>query len=234
MNTKSIFTGLATLLLSAVVWATPASDLLEKLKKTYPNIAFTAVNETPAEGIFEAVFGNDVLYVEPTGVYFFPTMVNMITKQNFGNERRDELNKVNFSDLPVKDAIKTVIGNGKNKIAIFADANCGYCKKLEEELSLLKDVTVYTYALGILGPDSVAKANAVNCSTGDKSALWHAIVVDGAKPVLKDCANGNTDRNLALFKKLGFQGTPAIVFQNGYTSKGYADTKTLTELMKKK
>ena len=150
------------------------------------------------------------------------------------DERRAELNKVNFAELPLQDAIKTVYGTGKNKIAVFADPNCGYCKKLESNLGQMKDVTVYTFAVGILGPDSTAKANAINCATGDKSKLWTAVLTDGAKPVEKTCSNGITERNMTLFKKLGLQGTPAIVFQSGAILKSFAENKRLEEAMAKK
>lgn len=232
MKLKSALIGLAAMTLANALWASPSSEaMLERLKKTYPNIPFTQVNDTPAPGIYEAVFGKDLLYVDSSGTYFFPTMVNMVTKENLGEARRDELNKIDFSELPLKDAIKTVIGNGHSKIAVFADPNCVYCKKLEQNLSQLKNVTLYTFVLGILGPDSVVRANSINCATGDKGKLWHSVMMEGARPVEKSCANGVTGRNLELFKKFGFQGTPAIVFESGMTVKGYAEVARIQELM---
>lgn len=237
MKFKTIIATLAASVLSQLAVAGPAADaLLEKIKKTYPNIPFSAVNETPAPGVYEAVFGKDMLYVDATGTYFFPTMVNMITKVNLSEERRAELNKIDFSELPLKTAIKTVNGNGKRKIAVFADPNCGYCKKLEANLANVKDVTIYTYALGILGPDSTSKANAINSISGDKGKIWQAIMVDGAKPVLTASKEGieASVKHLELFKKYGFQGTPAIVFESGYALKGYADASRIEELLAKK
>lgn len=232
---KSAIAGLGLIAVSSAVWASPATDaLLDKIKKTYPHIGFSQVNETPAPGIYEAIFGTDMLYVDSSGTYFFPTMVNMVTRVNLGDERRAELNKVVFSDLPLNDAIKTVHGSGKHKIAVFADPNCGYCKKLESNLAQMKDVTVYTFAVGILGPDSTAKANAINCASGDKSKLWSAVLTEGARPVEKTCNNGISERNLALFKKFGLQGTPGIIFQNGTVLKGYAENKRIEEAMAKK
>ena len=232
---KHILTAIATLAVANSIWATPASDaLLEKLKKTYPAIAFSEVRETVAPGIYEAVFGKDVLYVEPSGTYFFPTMVNMVTKKNYGEDRRAELNKIDFSKLPMADAIKTVYGNGQSKFAVFADPNCGYCKKLESSLTSLKDATVYTFPVAILGQDSVTKVTSLECATGDKSKLWHAMLTDGAKPVTKTCANGAAGRNLELFKSFGFQGTPSLVFENGSALKGYADIAQIETAMVKK
>jgi len=237
MKIKTIIVSLAAATLSQTALAGPAADaLLEKIKKTYPNIPFSAVNETPAPGVYEAVFGKDMLYVDATGTYFFPTMVNMVTRQNLGEERRAELNKIDFSELPLKTAVKTVQGNGKRKIVVFADPNCGYCKKLEANLVNLKDVTIYTYPLGILGADSMNKANAINSLTADKAKVWQAMMIDGAKPVLNSTKEGieASAKHLELFKKYGFNGTPAVIFESGHTLKGYAENARIEELMAKK
>lgn len=234
MNTKRNLLIASLVICVTNAFASQTTDLLEKIKRTYPNIAFTEVNETPVVGIYEAVFGKDILYVESTGTYFFPTMVNMITRANLGDERRNELNKVSFSELPTKDAFKTVIGNGSRQMAVFSDPNCVYCKKLEGELAKLKDVTIYTFPVGILGPDSVRKAHAVSCAKGDKSAIWKTVVLENAKIPDNNCVDSPVDRNLALFQKLGFQGTPSIVMSSGVTIKGYAEAPRLEEMLVKK
>ena len=97
-------------------------------------------------------------------------------------------------------------------------------------------MTIYTFVLGILAPDSTTKANSINAATGDKAKLWHALMKEGARLVEKTGGVGaaTTDRNLALFKKYNFQGTPAIIFQNGMTLKGYAEVSRIEELLAKK
>jgi thiol:disulfide interchange protein DsbC len=35
-----------------------------------------------------------------------------------------------------------VRGNGKRKLAVFADPNCGYCKRFEKDLQKLDNVTI--------------------------------------------------------------------------------------------
>lgn len=233
----SILTGLlGALVMAHGAVASPAAEaLLEKIQKGYPNIGFTKVNETPAPGVYEAIFGTELLYVDATGQYFFPTMVNMAMQRNLGEERRAELNRIDFAALPLGDAVKMVYGKGTRKMVVFADANCGYCKRLEANLSQLKDVTVYTFPLGILGADSVAKANAINCAKPENRAkMWTAMMLEGARPVTKECQNGLSDKNLALFKKHNFQGTPSIVFENGMTLKGFAENPRLEELLARK
>lgn len=234
MRKSHVLLAVLGLTLSIKSFASPATDLLEKLKRTYPNIPFTQVSETPVTGIYEANFGKDVIYVESSGTYFFPTIVNMITKQNLGEDRRAELNKVSFGELPLKDAIKVVNGNGSRELVVFADPNCGYCKKLEQSLANTKDATIYTFPVGILGDNSVKTANSIACADGDKGKVWKSYMLEGKKVADKTCADSPIERNLALFQKLGFQGTPGIVFKNGAVVKGYIEAPKIEEMLAKK
>ncbi len=234
MHKSKLLMILLGLTVSIKSFATPATDLLEKIKKTYPNIPFIQVLETPVAGIYEANFGKEILYVDSTGTYFFPTIVNMMTKQNLGEDRRAELNKVAFSDLPLKDAFKTVNGNGSRELVVFADPNCSYCKRLEQVLANTKDTTIYTFAVGILGEDSTKKVNAIACTDGDKAKAWKSYMLEGKPLTEKTCADSPAARNLALFQKLGFQGTPGIVFKNGTVVKGFVEAPKLEEMLAKK
>lgn len=210
-------------------------DMLSKLKSNFPAIPFTSVSKTPAQGIYEVTMGKDLLYVESSATFFFPTMVDMKNRVNLGDERRAELNKVNFSDLNVNDAIKTVNGNGSRKIAVFADPNCGYCKQLERNLTQLKDVTIYTFPVGILGQDSIAKAVSVSCAPkAEKSKIWQSMMLEGATPKSITCDNNPIQRNLALFQKFGFQGTPSIIYESGQQSKGFVENEKIESMLAKK
>ena len=233
-NFKLVKNLVAAAVLGAVSLASMAADtddLLERLKKTYPNIAFTKVAATEAPGIYEAAFGTDVLYTESTGTYFFPTMFNMKTQRNFGDERRAELAMVDFSTLPLGDAIKMVSGDGSREMAVFADPNCGYCKKLEEQLAKLNNVTVYVFPVGILGPDSVVKVENVMCAKGNQGKAWNDWMMKGAIPQTIACGSKVSERNFALFRKLGFQGTPAMAFKNGKVIKGYGELAKIETML---
>jgi thiol:disulfide interchange protein DsbC len=231
---NKFFSSLLIGLISFSAFASDEAEMMAKLKSNFPTIPFTAIYKTPSPGIFEVNMDKDVLYVDSTGNYFFPTMVDMRTRINIGDERRAELNRVDFSALPLADAIKTTNGNGKRKIAVFADPNCGYCKQLERNLLSLKDATIYTYPVGILGQDSVNKSNAVSCATGDKSKIWKAMMLEGATPVSKACDGSAVARNLELFKKMGFQGTPSIIYENGRTHKGFVENDKIESMIAQK
>lgn len=240
MKHKSILTHIlaATALAAMSFCAVAAADadtdgLLSKLKKTYPNIPFSQVNKTEVPGVYEAIFGTDLLYTEKTGTYFFPTVFDMKKQRNIGDERRADLSVVDFSSIPINEAIKTVVGDGSRQVVIFADANCGFCKKLDVEIAKLNNLTIYTFPVGILGANSVEKAKRALCFDGDKSKAW-ADLMRGIEPTNSVvCDTQQHERNLELFKKLGFQGTPAVVFKNGRVLKGYAEAARIEADMAK-
>jgi thiol:disulfide interchange protein DsbC len=50
---------------------------------------------------------------------------------------------VKWEELPLQWAITSSRGNGRRKIAILSDPNCAYCRRLEEDLAKLDDITIH-------------------------------------------------------------------------------------------
>ena len=107
-------------------------------------------------------------------------MFELRTMRNLTEERSKKLFALDFKSLPFDLALKKVKGNGSRKLAYFTDPNCGYCKKLEKDLLNVKDVTVYTFVIPILGGDSPDKSRDLWCAK-DNTAAWRAWMVDGVR-----------------------------------------------------
>jgi len=138
----------------------------------------------------------------------------MKTRENVTELRMRQLNKVAFDTLPIESAVKIVRGNGSRKVAIFADPNCGYCKRFERDLIGVNDITVYLFLYPILAPDSRQKSKAVWCAP-DKGKAWLDYMVrDMAVPVDTSCATP-IDKVLEWGKGKRIQGTPTIFFEDG-------------------
>jgi len=59
---------------------------------------------------------------------------------------------IDFPQLPLEDAIVSKQGRSERKVGVFADPNCGYCKRFERELQQVKGEG--RNALHLLVPDS--------------------------------------------------------------------------------
>lgn len=175
------------------------------------------VRPAPMPGLWEIRIGNEVRYTDPTGSFLIEgELIDMKAKKNLTEERVNQLNRVDFAALPFKDAVVWKNGSGKRRIAVFADPNCGYCKRFELALQEMKDVTVYTFLIPILGGDSPEKTRAVWCAK-DRSAAWLGWMLKGEQPPKPagKCDEAAIERNLALSHKIHVNGTPAIVLEDG-------------------
>jgi thiol:disulfide interchange protein DsbC len=175
------------------------------------------VRQGPVPGLWEVRIGNEVRYTDPTGSFLIEGEIyDLKAKKNLTEERVAQINRVDFASLPFKDALVWKSGNGKRRIAVFADPNCGYCKRFEKGLQEMKDVTVYTFLIPILGGDSPEKAKAIWCSK-DNANAWLSWMLRGEQPVkpAAGCDDTAIERNLALSRKIHVNGTPAIVLEDG-------------------
>ena len=215
----------------------PTTDQIKKLiePRLGMNVKVDSVTETPYSGLYEVRIGSDILYTDKTATYVFNGYVfNVTTGANLTRERIDEINKIKFSDLPLDKAIKSVKGDGSRVIAVFEDPNCGYCKRLRQTtLKETDNVTVYTFMYNILSDDSFVKSKNIWCSP-DRAKAWDDWMIGGKPAVVaaESCASPN-EEVLALGRKLGISGTPAIFFADGSRIPGAIDAKTLEEKLNK-
>lgn len=196
-----------------------ATAMLQKLKGLYPATRFTSVTGTPIDGVYEVVMGQNVAYVGGDGRHFlFGHLFDMRTQKDLtadklvaDGETVTPAQPVNFATLPLHDAVKTVKGDGSRPLAVFSDPRCPYCKALDEELAKLDNVTVYTFLLPWLGPESRPAAE----------ALWAEAVPDRANDT------NALDRNLKLASQLGLRGTPMLIASDGRISEGARSAEAL-------
>ena len=179
--------------------------------------AIEEVRPSPMPGLWEIRFGNEIRYTDPTGSFLIEgALLDLRSRRNLTEERITKLSAIDFSTLPIKDALVWKNGNGKRRIAVFADPNCGYCKRFERSLQDVKDITVYTFLIPILGGDSPEKSRAIWCAK-DAAAAWQAWMLEAKVPIkpATGCDDSAIERNLALSRRNRVTGTPAIIMEDG-------------------
>lgn len=224
------------------------------LRARYPSTQFREVAATPSTGIYEVVMGNKVAYTDVTGRYFlFGHLFDMVTQQDLTVPVEQALQKVQFPADRLQDAFVEVHGTGRRKLAIFDDPDCPYCLVLEDDLSKLKDVTIYRfmYPLESIHPRARAHSIAIWCAE-DRLATWHAwmpfalsrwmrnqgssLTGGSAKtpapprvePKLVSCVNP-IDANTALASSMGISGTPTLVSEDGRVLPGAASAEAIDQ-----
>lgn len=213
---------------ASAAWAQEAA-IRKNLAERLPNLPkIDEITKTPVPGLYEVRVGTDVVYTDAEGNYLIQgQIIDTKARKNLTEERVNKLTAIDFASLPLKDAIVWKSGTGKRKIAVFADPNCGYCKRFERDLLAVKDVTVYTFLYPILSPDSTTKSNAIWCSK-DRTKAWQDWMIRGVAPGAAP-ANCETPvaRNTELGRKHRVNGTPALVFEDGTRIPGALNTEQI-------
>lgn len=212
---KTIMTG--TLLgLSLGAFAQEAA-IRKNLAERLPNLPrIDEINKTPMAGLYEVrVNGSDIFYTDAEGNYLIQgNLIDTKVRRNLTEERVDKLNAVSFDALPLKDAFTIVRGNGKRKVAVFEDPNCGYCKRFERDMQKVSDVTVYMFLYPILSADSTEKSKNIWCAK-DKAKAWQDLMVRDQPVPNASCDSGALARNIEFGKKHRITGTPTLIFADG-------------------
>ncbi len=189
------------------------------------------VTKTPMPGLYEVRVGADLYYTDAEGNFVIHgQLIDAKAGRNLTEQRQEKLLAIDFAALPFKDAFTIVRGNGKRKIAMFGDPNCGYCKRFERDLQRVDNVTIYMFLYPILGPDSEAKSRNVWCAR-DKGKIWLDWMVRDQGIPAASCDSAAVARNVEFGRRHKINGTPTMVFADGTRVPGAIPSAQVEKLL---
>lgn len=234
------------LILSALLSSTLASGLAvaedsaidtealgEKLKPLFGDTP-DVIKKTPVEGIYEAVFGMELIYVSKDGRYFFSgDMIDGANRTNLSEEARTTARKTEMSSKSAEGVITfKAKGDEKHVLSVFTDVTCPFCTKLHKEVPKLNEagVTVNYLAYPRAGVGSGGYKQMVNiwCAEDKQDALTKS--KEGQAADAKSCDNPVAN-HFALGQKVGVSGTPALVTEDGALIPGYRPAEQLVKML---
>lgn len=205
--------------------------------KNHPTMKIGKVKATAISGVFKM---DTEVFIDPTGRFMmvggkiFDTLsVAGGTQPSAQPQARPEPPKnVDVKLLNTANAIKTVKGTGERVLYVFSDPDCPFCKRLENTLESINNVTVYTfpYPLEALHPNAKAVSVSVWCNANPSQA-WKDYMLKGVKPEDKVCDNPIA-KNIELAQKLNINGTPAIIGPTGIVLPGAYPAEAIEEMLK--
>lgn len=152
---------------------------------------------------------------------------------------------------------------GKIEMVYFTDYNCPYCRRMNQSLNEViadePELKVIVKDIGILGPDSVQAARLALAAAQEAPRQYEELhqalmsqqrVQTAALATIADKAGldakalqktadskeiaDKLSQNLSLFRSLGLNGTPALVFPDGTLIPGAIDAAGLKDMLKDK
>lgn len=185
------------------------------------------VRETPISGLYEVTIDGFLVYMSADGRYVLQ------------GDIVDRKNSRNITKLAVLETINdknTIVFKPKKKskytLTVFTDVDCGYCRKLHQEVPKLTEngVKVRYMLFPRAGEESgsAQKLENVWCAKDQQEAM--TLAKQGAELPVKDCDNPIKD-HLEIGRRLGLRGTPFILTGNGSPINGYAQADRLISIL---
>lgn len=232
-------------LLLALAFNATADAALEKFKQTIqtnltqvnPSYRIAQVEPSHIAGFYNVQLQEGpLLYVSADGKHFFAgelyyiegTKLISITDQDATRARialMDELNPAEMIIFSPKLPVKT-----KTHITVFTDVDCFYCQKLHKEVPELnaRGIEVRYMAFPRAGVNSASAQKLVTawCSDNQQEAMTRLKNLENLAPI--NCPNP-VAKDYELGKRMGVNGTPAIIAPDGSMIPGYRPAADLAK-----
>jgi thiol:disulfide interchange protein DsbC len=176
------------------------------------------VSASPVNGLREVLLeGPQIVYADAKLEHvFWGHLVDLRSGVDLTEQRYHQLERIDWSQLPLADASEQVRGNGRRRLAVFLDPESANSQAfIAKTLKTLTDVTIYTFLIPAPSSASAARTSGTG-RTGEKS-------------VASDEAS--LERNRQLGRRLQIGATPAMVFPNGRMISLSGFTRDLQEFM---
>lgn len=228
---------LSPITLSPLAAAGEAEDvkaITAVLAKINPGTQPDKVAPSPVPGLYEAVYGPQVIYVSKDGAYLIEgDLFDVRRRVNLTEQKRESgrAGVVNAIDLKTMIIFKPK-GETKHTITAFTDIDCGYCRKLHKQIAEYNDLGIEVRYLaypraGVNSP-SYDKAVSVWCSDNRQQAM--TLAKSGKTPEKKTCDNP-VKQHMAAAREVGVTGTPSLVLDSGKLLPGYVEPKRLIKIL---
>jgi thiol:disulfide interchange protein DsbC len=209
------------------------SDLVKKLTKLLRDTQIQSIRPSGVEGIVEVLLvGNRIVYCDLAAKHLFNGhLFELDTQKDLTEQRLSEVTRIDPKELPLADAFDVKRGNGKRELYLFEDPDCPFCKKFEEQLPEITDVTlhIFLYPLTSIHPNAFAHARNIWCAK-DRQKAWSDKMLKDIDPPTAECANP-LERNIALGTKLHIDGTPSVIFADGRIHEGMLEADEVERLL---
>ncbi|MGR6860677.1 bifunctional protein-disulfide isomerase/oxidoreductase DsbC [Aliivibrio salmonicida] len=224
---------------SSVVEASQAdSEQAITQRLTTLGLPVEAIHDSEVDGFKQVETPFGIFYVSSDGKHFIQGRIFEFDEK--GNMK--DLLAARFSKLVDSQSENMIVFPAKNEkhvITVFTDTTCGYCTKLHKEMKGYNDagITVRYLAYPRQGYQGTVadKMAQIWCADDKQQAMEDAKsnrAINGSKPATAECKNIIKEQYL-LGRKMGVNGTPAIVLPNGDLVPGYKPAQELLKDLEK-
>jgi thiol:disulfide interchange protein DsbC len=207
--------------------------ITKSLSSVFPGTTPSEINPSPMDGVSEVLIGPRLFYITNDGKYLLQgSLIEIATRKDIGEERRNAIRLAAVNDLGEENMIVFPAKDSRHTITVFTDIDCGYCRKLHNEIDQFNahgiTVRYLAFPRSGIGAPSYDKAVSVWCEKDRQAAMTRAKA--GETLPKADCDNP-VKEEYELGQLIGVQGTPAIVLEDGTLLPGYVPAAKLAKAL---
>ncbi len=206
------------------------------LKEIDPRVVPDRIAPAPIPGFQEVIVSGQVIYFSDDGRYMLQgSLYDVKAKKDLSQVGLSVLRREALTKVPVAERIVFApVGVRKYTVSVFTDIECGYCRKMHEEIAEYNKLGIAIEYLafpraGLTSQDALAMES-VWCSADRRKALTDA---KGGRPVPPKRCTNPVAAHYAIGQKIGLQGTPMIINSDGVALPGYMPPDKLLEALDK-
>lgn len=202
---------------------TPEDRARQALLSINPNLAIDSIETAPLPGFLEVIVGGQVLYVSDDGKYLLQgSLFDIAEKKDLSQAGLAKVRREIVSGIPAGERIVFAPANPKHTVTVFTDVECGYCRKLHEEIAEYnkRGIAIEYVAFPRMGPgtEDFRLMETVWCSPDRRKALTDAKA--GRDVPARACSNPVAN-HYQVGQRIGLTGTPMILTEDGTQMPGY-------------
>jgi thiol:disulfide interchange protein DsbC len=226
---------LALGVMSGAAAGTDIANINQVLQRLIPGRQPDAVADSVIPGLFQAIYGPDVIYISRDGRYVLQgDVISTDTRQNLTEKIRSAARLKLIDAVDPKTMIVFAPKEVKHTVTVFTDVDCAFCRKLHSQIA---DYNKYGIAIRYLAfprtgvnTPSYYKAVTVWCSDDRRAALTKAKL--GEVLPRKTCDNPVRE-HMALADQLGVDATPTLILEDVSLVSGYIPPLQMSRMLDK-
>lgn len=227
---------MSSLLVAQPILAGEAEDVTaikNMLATIMPQAKPDNVSPSVLPGMYEAVYGPQIIYVSKDGRYMFEgDLYDLQKRVNLTENKREGGRAKVIAQVDPKTMIVFAPEKPKYTITAFTDIDCGYCRKLHNQIAEYNKLGIavryLAYPRSGVDTPSYEKAVSVWCADDRKQAL--TIAKSGETPEKKQCENP-VKKHMEAGSEVGVSGTPSLVLESGRLIPGYVEPARLLQIL---
>jgi thiol:disulfide interchange protein DsbC len=218
---------------SGTAFAAEHEAITAALQRMAPTAKIDSIRPSGMPGLKEVVVAGEVLYFSDDGKFLLQgRLVDTGQRSDLTAATEKSLRATALKQIGPDKRLTFAAENPKHHVTIFTDVDCGYCRKLHQEIAAYNragiSVDYLFFPRAGLNSASFDKAAFIWCADDRQQTMNQSMSAAGLAHTPVQCDHPIVE-TLALGQRLAKSGTPTILAEDGSFLGGYQSVAELSQ-----